>query len=108
MGRKLPPYFLKADTDAPCQGCDKVRSTCRYCERCYDCCECSPRFICPYCHGYDITVQAGSDMARDLHPCQCEPCAGNCGKTIQDPDEGNYLEGNYEPYCDRCYARENK
>lgn len=111
--RKLPPYFLKADPEAPCQKCDKVRGTCKFCECCYDCCECCPRFICPYCHGRDTTVQEGSDMAKELELCECEPCKGGCGKIMMDRDQANYMLGPDgfvlpEPWCDKCFKRVNK
>jgi hypothetical protein len=108
MPRKLPPYFIKADPDSPCDKCEKVRGTCHFCERCYDCCECCPMYVCPYCHKAQIgAVQDGSDMVKELGGwCECEPCAGGCGKNIMDRDLGNYREGRYEPWCDACFARE--
>lgn len=114
MPRKLPPYFVKADRDSPCRECDKAKSTCKYCEKCYDCCTCSPTFICPHCYGYRTpAVSVGSEMTRDNHECQCEYCAGNCGKIIMDRDEGNYLYKNdkivtYQPYCDKCIKKAEK
>jgi len=105
MPRKLPPYFLHADPDSPCDKCDKIKKTCKFCESCYDCCECSPYLICCYCHGYHIgVVQGGSDMAKALHECQCEPCPG-CGKNMPDRDLGNYMPDDCRPWCDVCYHK---
>jgi hypothetical protein len=101
MGRKLPPYFVKAQPGCPCDGCDQVKSTCRFCELCYDCCVCSPQYICPFCHGYETCVSRDSDIAKELEECRCEPCVG-CGKHIN-RDDGNYLPDDYRPYCLKCY-----
>lgn len=106
MSRKLPPYFLKADSETRCIKCDKVRGICRFCECCHPCCQCCPQFICPHCHKAEVgAVQAGSDMARELEGwCECEPCPG-CGKNIMYRDIGNYFDNDTRPWCVDCYKK---
>jgi hypothetical protein len=98
MAKKLPERFLKADPDFPCRSCDKVRKSCRICDNCKECCECH---ICELCEGAEISWWCDEAVKEyDLHWCNCEPCF-LCGKK-DDRDNQNYLEGRYEPYCDKC------
>jgi hypothetical protein len=60
-------------------------------------------YICVHCHGYTMACATGSDTAKELHACNCEPCA-KCQKVI-DRDDGNYLDGRHEPYCNKCYPQ---
>lgn len=97
----LPDRFIKADVEAPCIECEKVRKTCRHCEQCKECCDCP---ICPWCGGADTSRgMCGGDFVKEVgEECHCESCAGwpKCNRRVDTDNPYGADEVGY--WCDKC------
>lgn len=101
MAAKLQERFLKADAEYPCEGCGKVRKTCRHCEKCKDCCDCP---ICPHCGGAEMDRSCDEFVKEVGDECYCETCAGwparGCQGLIDSRDP--YGIDDKGVWCNKC------
>lgn len=85
---KLPERFLKAEAEVFCPVCDKVRATCRQCERCREHCDCSE--TCPRCGGLMGTMAWKEALVLGKEECRCLECIICHTMTIDDHMDFSY------------------
>jgi hypothetical protein len=88
MAKRLPPRFVKAEPDAACDKCDKVRSLCRDCEKCQEHCECPE--TCETCGGLYGPTALDVAKVRGVDACWCLECVVCHAKVHRDHADYGY------------------